>query len=51
LHQLIVVSLKIQRIEENGMEERARKIDVWTRWCLPVVAVLAMGVSVMVLWN
>lgn len=48
---LIVVSLKIQRIEENGMEERARTIDAWTRWCLPVAALLAMGASVMVLWS
>lgn len=48
---LIVVSLKIQRIEENGMKERARKIDAWTRWCLPVVAVLALGTSVIALWN
>jgi hypothetical protein len=48
---LIVVSLKIQRIEENGMKERARKIDTWTRWCLPVAAVLALGASVIALWN
>ena len=51
---LIVVSLKIQRLEdseEDGMEERARKIDTWTRWSLPVAAVIALGVSVLVLWN
>ena len=51
---LIVVSLKIQRLaesEEDGMEERALKFDAWTRWCLPVVAVLALGMAVIVLWN
>ena len=51
---LIVVSLKIQRLEdseEDGMEERARKFDTWTRWCLPVAAILALGTAVMVLWN
>ena len=51
---LIVVSLKIQRLEdseEDGMAERARKIDTWTRWSLPAAAVLALGASVLVLWN
>ena len=48
---LIVVSLKIQRVEESGMKERARKIDDWTRWCLPVAAVLTLCASVIILWN
>lgn len=51
---LIVVSLKIQRLEdseEDGMEERARKFDTWTRWCLPVAAILALGTAVIILWN
>jgi hypothetical protein len=48
------MSLKIQRLEdseEDGMKERARKIDAWTRWCLPVAALLALGAAVVVLWN
>ena len=51
---LIVVSLKIQRLEESeedGTGELARKLDARTRWSLPVVAIVALGTAVMVLWN
>lgn len=48
------MSLKIQRLEESeedGTGELARKLDARTRWSLPVVAIVALGTAVMVLWN
>ena len=51
---LIVVSLKIQRLEESeedGTGELARKMDTRMRWFLPVAAVLGLGTSVLILWN
>ena len=50
---LIVVSLKIQRLEESdedGSDELAQRVNTLTRWALPVAAVLALGAAVLVLW-
>jgi hypothetical protein len=50
---LIVVSIVVQRLEdseEDGSPERARKIDTWTRWSLPVGAACVLGASVLILW-
>lgn len=50
---LIVVSLKIQHLEESdedGLHEQARRINAWTRLALPVVAMLALGIAMLVLW-
>jgi hypothetical protein len=50
---LIVVSLKVQHLEESeeeGSDEQARAINAWTRWALPIAAVLALSATVLVLW-
>ena len=50
---LIVTSIWIQRLEESeedGLQQRARKIDKWTRWSLPLTAALVLGGTVLILW-
>ena len=50
---LIVVSLKVQHLEESeeeGSDEQARAINAWTRWALPVGAMLALSAAMLVLW-
>ena len=50
---LIVVSLKVQHLEESdedGTDELAQRINSLTCRALPVVAVLALGSAVLVLW-
>lgn len=51
---LIITSIWIQRLEESeedGSQERARKLNTWTRWSLPLVAAFALGGTVLILWN
>ncbi len=51
---LIIMSIWIQRLEESeedGSHERARKIDTWTRWSLPLGAAFTLGGTVLILWN
>ncbi len=50
---LIIMSIWIQRLEESeedGSQARARKIDTWTRWSLPLGAAFALGGSLLILW-
>jgi len=48
---LVAVSIVVRRIEKGGEPERARKVDTWARWSLPVVAAAILAVSALVLWN
>jgi len=48
---LIVSSLVVRRIEDRGEVERARRIDRWMRYSLPVAAALILAVSVLLLWS
>jgi hypothetical protein len=48
---LITVSIVVRRVEARGAAERAQKIDQWARWLLPVIAVVALAVSVLLLWS
>jgi hypothetical protein len=50
---LILVSIVVQRLEDSAAEgslERAQRIDNWTRWSMPVGAVLVLGGTVLLLW-
>jgi hypothetical protein len=48
---LTVVSIVVQRLEERGEIERARRIDRHARWIVPAVAVCILSASVLILWS
>jgi hypothetical protein len=50
---LIVLSICVQRLEDREDDRsraRARRIDTWTRWSLPVGAAFVLGATVLMLW-
>ncbi len=47
---LILESIWVQRLQDSGLPERARKIDRRTRWVLPVGAAAILGASLLALW-
>jgi len=48
---LIVESILVQRMETGGALERAKRVDRWTRWLLPVVTAVVLVGSLLVLWS
>ena len=48
---LIVESILVQRIEAGGALERAKRVDRWTRWLLPVVTAVVLVGSLLILWS
>jgi hypothetical protein len=47
---LIVVSVRVQRLEDANQKERVATLDRRTRWILPLVAALALAACTLLFW-
>jgi len=48
---LIFESIWVRHLEEKGSVDVAKKIERWTQWMLPVGALVASGISIIILWS